>query len=76
MSTLFLSPTNVPPEETEWFSVICATEGCDNEAVALREVANHGQLEMFPEAEPVHCDGCMDVMAQEYEDEFGWMRSF
>lgn len=63
-------------DETEWITVTCATDGCDNEAEALREVTNHGQGELFPEIEPVFCDGCQDRMADEYEAEFGWMRSF
>lgn len=73
---MFLSDLPAEPDPVEWITVTCANDGCDNLATALTQVANHGQGELFPEFEPVICDGCLDVMADQHEAEFGWMREF
>ena len=56
--------------------VACARCGEPESAEAIRDLAKDGQGELFPETEPVFCIGCQDVLADEYEAEFGWMRSF
>ena len=61
-------------QTARWSVGVCAIDGCDNPVEALTEIANHGQIELFPELEPVICDGCQDVLADQYEAEFGWMK--